>query len=427
MISCSGLEACKHNLHGRIIWPKGSTPLTVVALRNKLSAAWNDLGRWGVSFIGKGYYEFYFSNVEDLRRVRFVGSWNLEPGLLKLFAWTKDFSPAIQQNFSAQVWVRIYGLSQEYWRPNILFAIASSVGSPICTDEAATKPMFERTFGQFVRVLVDIDLSQPLKYKVLVERKGYTFFVDFDYENLPPFCTHCNMVGHHLGNCKKIKTGESMESKKQEARQNVNLKINQVFVQTKDGRSNKNKYKEVIDNEASAEKEEANRKEQERLLDQEGSSSKTNHADLMKEQDMLLEKELTEQHQNIMVTRINDDGSSTGSEFVDATQNNLVTNSVNEDESIGTPAQQQLQVALVSSADTNQINMKFLKESWANMPENVDEEARLLAILDKEIVSSDSDGFQIQMSKHQKKAQKKKQINRENYATRSRGSHKPFK
>lgn len=173
--------------------------------------------------------------------------------------------------------------------------------------------MFERTFVQFVRVLVDMDLSQPLKYKVLVERKGYAFFVDFDYENLPPFCTHCNTVGHHLGNCKKIKTGESVESKKQDARQNVNLKTNQVFVQTKDGRSDKNKDKEVIDIEASADREEAHRKKQERLLDQEGSSSKTNPANLLKEQDMVLEQELNEQHQNIMVARVNDDGSSTGS------------------------------------------------------------------------------------------------------------------
>lgn len=285
--------------------------------------------------------------------------------------------------------------------------------------------MFERTFGQFVRVLVDMDLSQPLKYKVLVERKGYAFFVDFDYENLPPFCTHCNTVGHHLGNCKKIKTGESVESKKQDARQNVNLKTNQVFVQTKDGRSDKNKDKEVIDIEASAEREEANRKKQERILDQEGSSSKTNDVDLLKEQDMVLEQELNEQHQNIMVARVNDDGSSTGSEFVDETQTNLVTDSMDEDESIETPAQ--LQVALVSSADTNKKNMNFLKESWNNMAENVNEEAGLLAILEKETVSTDDDGFQIQMSKHQKKTQRKKQINRENYATRSRGSNKPFK
>lgn len=103
------------------------------------------------------------------------------------------------------------------------------------------------------------------------------------------------------------------KAKKQDARQNVNLKTNQVFVQTKDGRSDKNKDKEVIDIEASAEREEANRKKQERILDQEGSSSKTNPANLLKEQDMVLEQELNEQHQNIMVARVNDDGSSTGS------------------------------------------------------------------------------------------------------------------
>lgn len=103
------------------------------------------------------------------------------------------------------------------------------------------------------------------------------------------------------------------KAKKQDARQNVNLKTNQVFVQTKDGRSDKNKDKEVIDIEASADREEAHRKKQERLLDQEGSSSKTNPANLLKEQDMVLEQELNEQHQNIMVARVNDDGSSTGS------------------------------------------------------------------------------------------------------------------
>ncbi|PNX58546.1 pectin acetylesterase, partial [Trifolium pratense] len=123
----AGIEACKHNLHGRIIWPKGATPLTVSDLKNKLSTMWKDLSKWGVSSLGKGYYEFVFSTLEDVRRVRSIASWNLNPCMLKLFAWSKDFNPKVQQNVSAQVWVRIYELSQEYWRPNIIFAIASSI------------------------------------------------------------------------------------------------------------------------------------------------------------------------------------------------------------------------------------------------------------------------------------------------------------
>jgi hypothetical protein len=123
--------------------------------------------------------------------------------LLKLFPWSKEFNPKIQTNSSAQVWVRIHGLAQEYWRKNIIFSIASGVGSPICTDSNIAKPMLERTFGQYAKVLVDVDLSKALRYKLLVERKGYAFYVDIEYENIPPYCSYCNMIGHHVDYCKK--------------------------------------------------------------------------------------------------------------------------------------------------------------------------------------------------------------------------------
>jgi len=109
-----GLDGCKYNLHARVIWPKGSSPLTVMALKEKLKPAWKDLSPWGVTSIGKGYYEFVFTSIEDARRVRSVNSWLLNPGILKLFPWTRDFSPSLQTNTCVQVWMRIHGLSQEY-------------------------------------------------------------------------------------------------------------------------------------------------------------------------------------------------------------------------------------------------------------------------------------------------------------------------
>src|SRR4051812_43341218 len=126
-----GLESCKHNLHGRIIWPKGSTPITVQQLKTKLQTLWSSLPKWGITSLGKGFYEFSFANLEDVRRVRSSPAWNLNPGILKLFPWTKDFVPSNMNHSSAQVWVRIHGLAQEYWRPKILFTIASSIGIPI--------------------------------------------------------------------------------------------------------------------------------------------------------------------------------------------------------------------------------------------------------------------------------------------------------
>jgi len=207
-----GMDSCKTNLHARVIWPKGSTPLTIVGLREKLKPVWKNLSPWGATSIGKGFFEFVFSSVEDARRVRAVGSWMLNHGLLKIFAWSKDFSPSLQQNNSAQVWMKIHGLSQEYWRKKIIFAIASSVGTPICVDSVTSKPAHERTFGHFARVLVDIDLTKELKHEFLVERKGYAFFVEFEYENLPEFCNYCKMVGHNIAVCRKMKKNDEMDA-----------------------------------------------------------------------------------------------------------------------------------------------------------------------------------------------------------------------
>ena len=71
------LEAWKSNLHGRVILPKGATPLTVHALREKLNTIWKGLGRWGVTSLGKGYYEFSFTSIEDAKSVRSIASWDL--------------------------------------------------------------------------------------------------------------------------------------------------------------------------------------------------------------------------------------------------------------------------------------------------------------------------------------------------------------
>lgn len=99
----AGVEACKHNLHGQIVWPKGSTPLKVAALKNKLSPLWKDLNKQGIMSLGKGFYEFSFSTLEEVRRVRSVASWNLQPGHLKSFEWTRNFNHNIQKNTNTQV------------------------------------------------------------------------------------------------------------------------------------------------------------------------------------------------------------------------------------------------------------------------------------------------------------------------------------
>jgi hypothetical protein len=438
----AGMDACKHNLHGRVVWPKGSTPLTVAALKNKLLPLWKDLSRWGITSLGKGFYEFCFSSLEDVKRVRSVASWNLQPGFLKLFAWTSDFNPNLQRNTTAQVWVRLFGLAQEYWRPKILFAIASSVGTPICTDALAAKPMFDRTFGHFARVLVDMDISQPLRYKVLVERVGYAFYVDLEYENLPPFCSHCKMVGHYLENCKWIQNFDDGNKEKNSVKSKNEATVR--YVQKKDGRSEKNKDKEVINVEDSVDKNAQMLSDPKVSLMPEavvapvqGPAGNT---------DVDLVENLANNRFSALVDNVVDDN------VVDSIEAVQVVNEAQVDEFAGNEIESPVAVEVNDSSsedsefvdatqavhgevlgsdhdvDKTQQDMQFLKESWANIAEQEDDDLRLLAELEQDPASS---GFKVVASKSSKK--EKARLNRSlkpasSYGTRSKVSvTKPFK
>jgi hypothetical protein len=68
-------------------------------------------------------------------------------------------------------------------------------------------------------------------------------------------------------------------------------------------------------------------------------------------------------------------------------------------------------------------DMEFLRESWANLAEAEENEKTR-----NDMIHTADDGFQVQLSKEQKRAQKKKlQASRDSYATRSKVSPKPFK
>ncbi|XP_019447356.1 PREDICTED: uncharacterized protein LOC109350589 [Lupinus angustifolius] len=195
----AGLLRCKSHLHGRMILSKGDTPLKFAELKSTLTSMWSMIRKWSMISLGKGFYEFSFSSLEDMRTICSVGSWNLKPGILRLFLWSPDFNPNLQKQSHTQCWIKIYNLPQEYWSPRIIFSIAGGIGTPISMDEAT----HTRSFGHFAKVMVEINLKAELPDQILVEREGFAFFVSIEYENLPDFCQRCHVIGHVVHQCRK--------------------------------------------------------------------------------------------------------------------------------------------------------------------------------------------------------------------------------
>jgi len=79
-----GLEDCKNHLHGRIILSKETNSLLTLMFAKNLDLAWKSLCPWKSTPLVKGFREFVFASLEDIRKFLVVGFWNLNPGILSL-------------------------------------------------------------------------------------------------------------------------------------------------------------------------------------------------------------------------------------------------------------------------------------------------------------------------------------------------------
>ncbi|KEH29250.1 hypothetical protein MTR_4g031785 [Medicago truncatula] len=125
---------------------------------------------WKMVPLGKGYYDFHFESADDLRRIWAAGTVNLKPGRYN-------------------------------WRERILKEIASAVGTPIDIDG----PTRNHTFGHYARILVDIDPSKITFDEILVERDGFAFKFEVQYERRPLFCHHYFSIGNDVSACRWLR------------------------------------------------------------------------------------------------------------------------------------------------------------------------------------------------------------------------------
>ncbi|KAK0593385.1 hypothetical protein LWI29_035802 [Acer saccharum] len=121
---------------------------------------------WRLISLGKRYFQILLNSDANKNMVWSLGSLNLKPGVLRLQPWMPDFNLALHKSSNAQVWVRFYDLSWEYWHPKIISDLARGIGVPLRLDKATV----EGDFGHFARVLVDIDVSTVPPSSLLLER-----------------------------------------------------------------------------------------------------------------------------------------------------------------------------------------------------------------------------------------------------------------
>ena len=236
-----------------------------------------------------------------------------------------------------------------------------------------------------------MDVSQPLRSRVLVERKDFAFFVELGYENLPDYCSHCNKIGHYLEICKNVRK-EGNEEQVKEPIKPKKTKTKPQYVRKEQGKSQTDP---ILIPEQSPEI-------------QPESDPTTGKAIVVAETEKV-SKEMDLEFNNEKADDV-DESSSEGSEFVENTEirEDSTDDGAEEEVNNDTSCAQELE------------NRLFLQQSWANMAEDAEAEARLLADIEKELPNN-ADDFQLVVTKRKKKQQR---AAHNKYATRSRTGKK---
>ncbi|KAL6565247.1 hypothetical protein OROGR_002198 [Orobanche gracilis] len=89
------------------------------------------------------------------------------------------------------------GLPANYWSKKSLSKLASVLGKPLHTDGYT----LQKNKVIYARILVEIDLSQPLKEVIRIKKREKVALVQqIQYESVPAFCQQCPTIGHKCAN-----------------------------------------------------------------------------------------------------------------------------------------------------------------------------------------------------------------------------------
>ena len=83
------------------------------------------------------------------------------------------------------------------------YKLGSTVG--VVEEVDTNEEGFE--WGKFLRVRIRINITKPLARGRMLRLKERSYWIPFQYEKIPKFCYHCEIIWHGVEGCKKKSDG----------------------------------------------------------------------------------------------------------------------------------------------------------------------------------------------------------------------------
>ncbi|KAF6160146.1 hypothetical protein GIB67_016582 [Kingdonia uniflora] len=208
--------------------------------RSKALDLWKLKGTCRLIPVGKGYITIFLDNEEDRNKIWSGGPWVIGKQLLRLSPWSPFFDPEKQKNTHALVWVKFPGLGVEFWEVDTLMALGRTLGTPIQINHSFAT----MDFRYFAKVLVDIDLAEPIPSKIVVEVEDGDFWQRVELGATPKFYSHCKIIGHTFAECRVIK--EQVQRVEEPKTNQQEIPAPEAFTKNQKKCTRKKKQKEAL-------------------------------------------------------------------------------------------------------------------------------------------------------------------------------------
>ncbi|XP_019178353.1 PREDICTED: uncharacterized protein LOC109173568 [Ipomoea nil] len=173
-------------------------------LLQKLQRMWKPEAPFELIALDLDYFLVKFESTRDLETAMYGGPWLVLDHYLVVQRWEPNFDPRNKKTKKLLVWIRFPTMPIEYFEEEFLMRLGKGLGKPVKID--LTTGLVAK--GKFARICVEIDISQPLMPKYVLDEKEWLI----EYEGFHLVCFECGTYGHRQENCGKIAGVEVMDS-----------------------------------------------------------------------------------------------------------------------------------------------------------------------------------------------------------------------